>query len=415
MPEFLNLVSPQNAKDIFLNSINPLSEDEDITILEAIGRVTTRAVSSPIDLPEFNRSTVDGYALLAQDTFGASELMPAYIQIIGEVPMGVEPDYELIRGTCTLIHTGGMVPREANAIAMLEDCQITRGNELEVYKPVAIGENILKIGEDINKNDEVISSGTRLRSPEIGGLAAIGVTKIKVAKKPRIGILSTGDEVISPDKIPELGEVRDINTYTLKSMVDQYGATGMSYGIMRDDYESVYRAAMKAIDKCDMVVFTAGSSASSRDITVNVIDSLGDPGTLVHGINIRPGKPTILASCQGKPVVGLPGNPVSCLVIAWLYVKPAIDKLVGLKVINELPPYKVEIGVNIPSKTGREDWISVILQTVKQGVITKQIAYPRFSRSNLIFSLVNAEGLVRIPDESNGVEAGQIVDFYPLY
>ncbi len=413
MPEFLTLTPPDEARKLFLSKIPFHKVEEKIPMGISLGRTTTRPVFTSTPLPAFNRSTVDGYGLRAQDTFGASESMPAYLRIAGEVMMGQEPGKGIEMGACMLIHTGGMLPKNANAVVMLEDTQISHGNELEVLRPVAVGENVIKIGEDVAINDEVITAGTKLRSAEIGGLAAIGQIELFVSKRPRVAILSTGDEVVPPHQEPHAGEVRDINTNTLKAMLTHTGAVGISYGIRRDDFQEVLQAARQALDECDMLVFTAGSSASNRDITSRVIQSLGEPGVLVHGINIHPGKPTILAVSDGKPVIGLPGNPVSCLVIAWLYVKPAVELLSGLRPLPRMTQ-NIKVAINLPSKTGREDWIPVRIETVNPRGEYEPIAHPIHSRSNLIFSLVGAHGLVRIPENVNGVEAGQFLEYFPI-
>jgi molybdopterin molybdotransferase len=254
-------------------------------------------------LPSFRRTTVDGYAVKAQDTHGASESLPAYLSLAGEVPMGGEPDFSIDSSHCALIHTGGMLPTGADAVVMIEYTQKVRESEIEIMRSVAVGENVLQIGEDVKEGEEVIPEGTRLRPAEIGGLMALGITKISVAKKPKVGIISSGDEVVPPHEDLRVGQVRDVNTYTLSALVKDHGAIPIPYGIVSDKLSVLQDAAEKALQECDLVVITAGSSASTRDLTSQVIDGLGKPGVLVHGVNIRPGKPTILGVCGGKPVV----------------------------------------------------------------------------------------------------------------
>ena len=248
----------------------------------------------------------------------------------GEAPMGKTPDMDLQDGQAILIHTGGMIPAGADAVVMLENSQLNNASDLEIYKAVSKNENVILVGEDVNKGDLVIPAGRVIRPVEIGGLMSFGATWVDVIKKPKVGILSSGDEVIPPYLKPTTGQVRDINTSTMSALVMEAGGSPVAYPIIPDSEEALTLAVMKAYKECDMVLITAGSSASTRDLTSLVIAKLGKPGVLAHGVNVRPGKPTILAVCDGKPVIGLPGNPVSALVIADIFVKPVIRKLLQI-------------------------------------------------------------------------------------
>jgi molybdopterin molybdotransferase len=243
---------------------------------------------------------------------------------------------------------------------------------------------------------------------------ALGITRIRVARKPRIGIIATGDEVISPSNNPRLGQVRDVNSYSLAALIENAGGKPELYGIVPDKLELMMLAAEKSLKECDAVVITAGSSASSRDMTAEVINSLGKPGVLVHGVNVRPGKPTILAVCNGKPVIGLPGNPVSALVIANLFVVPVINKLLGVTIVHFQPYIKAVMAVNFPSQAGREDWIPVkLVPNIQKSIQNEEVGWlaePVFGKSNLIFSLAAADGFIRIPPESTGVSAGETLE-----
>ncbi len=249
-------------------------------------------------------------------------------------------------------------------------------------------------------------AGVRLRPAEIGGLMALGLTQVVVARRPRVGIISSGDELVSPHVQPALGQVRDINAYTLSALVEQTGGLPVRFGIQPDRADELLAVARQAMEQCDVVVITAGSSASTRDLTAQVIDALGEPGVLVHGVNVRPGKPTILAICAGKVVIGLPGNPVSALVIASLFVTPVLEAMLGLQ--RTLPPAGVQavLALNLPSQAGREDWVPVRLVASPQGYL----AEPVFGKSNLIFTLARADGLIRIPADANGLPAGARVE-----
>jgi molybdopterin molybdotransferase len=440
MPEFLRLSLPIEALQTLLGALpDKKLGTELIDTPNALERILAEDLRALHPLPEFPRSTVDGYAVRARDTFGVSESIPVYITCVGEVEMGKTPFFTLGPGKCALIHTGGMLPEGADAVVMLEFTQMVglpahqghkgvgtdtglAGNEqtrtahvpeIEFMHAVAEGENVLSIGEDVAADQVVLEAGRRIRPAEIGGCMALGIIHLRVVIKPKIGIISTGDEVIQPEQIPLPGQVRDVNSYSLAALVKGAGGEPVSFGIVSDSLEALKAAAKKAVSTCEAVVITAGSSASARDTTAEAIASLGPPGVLVHGINVRPGKPTILGIGGGKPVIGLPGNPVSALVIARLYVIPVIEKLLGARP-KPKPFVKAKLLVNIPSQAGREDWVAVKLlendRRFKGNGDAFYLAEPVFGKSNLIFSLVAADGLVRIPPEETGISAGEIVD-----
>jgi molybdopterin molybdotransferase len=434
VPEFLKLSRPLEALQTLLNAIpekEPISEE--IETAQSLNRILVEDIKSPHPLPEFSRSTVDGYALGARDTFGASDAMPGYLNLVGEIAMGEAPRISISKGSCALIHTGGMLPEGANAVIMVENTQIVSKennknkktgppyplekldySEVEIYRAVADGENVIRVGEDVAAGEIVLSSGIRMRAAEIGGSMALGIVSLRVAVKPKIGIISTGDEVINPNQKPHSGQVRDVNSYSLAALIIKAGGEPILYGIIPDNFELIKAASKKALKECSGLIISAGSSASERDLTALVINSLGNPGVLVHGINIRPGKPTILAVCEGKPVIGLPGNPVSALVIAGLFIIPVIEKLLSVKHSRPCPSVLAKITVNVPSQTGREDWVAVKLvhdnSTSLQTGEERWQAVPVFGKSNLIFSLAASDGLVRIPSESTGISANETVE-----
>ncbi|GIV64789.1 MAG: molybdopterin molybdenumtransferase MoeA [Bellilinea sp.] len=410
MPEFLELLPPTRALSYWLNFIpQSLKETERLAVVDALGRVAARPIFSPEPLPAFPRSSVDGYAVRAADTFGASESLPAYLMVKGELPMGTTPPFDLQPGEAALIHTGGMLPKGSDAVVMLEYTQPSRENEIEVLRAVAEGENVLKPGEDVKQGEEVVAASVRLRPPEIGGLMGLGILELDVLRRPRVGVLSTGDEVVPPEAAVQPGQVRDINSYSLSALVEQAGGIAQRYGIFPDQAAALEAGLRKALDECDAVLITAGSSASTRDLTAEVINRMGKPGVLVHGLNIRPGKPTILAVCDGKPVVGLPGNPVSALVIAYLFVQPVLNRLCGVPGLIH-PAIRAKLTVNLPSQAGREDYYPAKL-------VQKNNAWqadPIFYKSNLIFSLSRADGLIHIPEDATGLGAGEEADVYLL-
>ena len=410
MPEFLTLIPIQQALNILLSQMQVKITPERITSQHALGRVIVESICSPLPLPSFPRSTVDGYVVRASDTFGASESLPAYLRVIGEISMGSSPGFDINPGETGLIHTGGMLPESSNAVVMIEYTQLVGGDTIEILRSVAVGENIIKVGEDVQIGQEVIPAGERIRPAEIGGLAALGILEFEVSKKPIVGIISSGDEVIPPDGKLLPGQVRDINSYTLAALVDQTGAIPKQYGIFPDQAEVLEAACLQALDECDVLVITAGSSASARDLTAGVINRLGTPGVLVHGVNIKPGKPTILAICNNKVVIGLPGNPVSALVIAGLFLVPVIESLLGMKNVGFRPKILARLTTNIPSQAGREDWVAARLFSNQEGYQVD----PIFSKSNLIFSLVRANSMIRVPPDATGLSAGEQVEVVPL-
>jgi molybdopterin molybdotransferase len=332
--------------------------------------------------------------------------------------MGAAPAFTVQPGTCAIIHTGGMIPPGADAVVMLEYTQTVAATkektEIEIARAVAEGENVIRLGEDVAAGQVVLAAGERVRPATIGGLMAIGFTQLLVAAKPRIGIISSGDEVVEPSQRPAMGQVRDVNTYSLAALVTQAGGEPVQYGIVPDSLDAMKTVAAKALAECDVLLITAGSSASARDTTAEAIRSLGAPGVLVHGVSVRPGKPTILAVCDGKPVIGLPGNPVSALVIAGLFVVPVIERLLGVKRAHPRPTVRARLLVHLPSQAGREDWASVRLTVNpewKAGSDKPQwLADPVFGKSNLIFSLAVADGLVRVEPDATGISAGEVVD-----
>ncbi len=459
MSQFLQLVSPEEARTLlFSNLSGPFNSDqagflkntEIINTSLSMGWVSAKEIVAPHSLPEFPRSSVDGYAVRAGDTFGATDSMPAYLNLIGEIPMGETSSHELKSGQCVLIHTGGMMPKGADAVVMLEHTQEIKhkrvgmqgngenkdfveresnrfDNEIEIMRPVAVGENTILVGEDVVAGTVVLPKGRRIRPSEIGGLIALGILSLRVASKPRIGIISSGDEIVNPNSQIHLGQVRDINSYTLSALVTKSGGEPEFYGIVPDQMTQLKEVAAKALVECDAVVITAGSSASTRDTTAEVISSLGDPGVIVHGINTKPGKPTILGICSGKAVIGLPGNPVSALVNGYLFVVPLIEKLLGLPDntlpgSTGLPSVFARLTINLASQTGREDWWPVRLTPIPRsnnpysirdqgsGFIEDWQAEPIFGKSNLIFTLINADGLLRISPEITGLSAGERVE-----
>lgn len=410
MSEFFKLLPPQEAlAKLLVHLLAPL-ESETIPITEALDRVTAVSLHAPASVPAFPRSIMDGYAVRAADTFGASQTLPSYLTLIGEVPMGRAPDFDLRPGTCALVHTGGMLPGGADAVVMVELTQKSREDEIEVLKAVAPGENVLRVGDDILEGVEMLPAGHVLRAQDLGGLAALGFTMITVTRRPRVALLATGDEVVPPEVEPAPGQVRDVNTYSVAGQVQRAGGVPLRAGIAPDNYEDLLRMARTALESADMLVLSAGSSVSVRDMTTDVINALGAPGVLVHGVALKPGKPAILAVCgnagqRAKPVIGLPGNPVSAMVVADLFVVPAIYHLQGATAPRRLT-VRARLTHNLASQAGRLDYTPARLVT-REGELQVE---PIFGKSNQIFTLVFADGMIVTPADSNGLQAGEIVE-----
>lgn len=404
MTELFTVRTPAAAWQDFLQHFHPTVRAERMATIDALDRVLAETLLSPQDLPDFARSTVDGYAVNAADTYGATPTLPAFLTIAGEVPMGQASHLRLALGEAALVHTGGMVPSGANAVVMVENTQQVDASSIEVMKPVAEGENVIQVGEDVRRGQTILTPGRQLRPQDLGGLLALGITEVTVAVPPRVAILSTGDEVVPPTETPAPGQIRDINSYSLAALVTKAGGQPLRYGIIPDERTALEQAARRAYEEADLVVLSAGSSVSYRDMSVDVIAGLGQPGVLVHGVSIRPGKPTIMAICDGKPVFGLPGNPVSAMVIFDRFVTPTIRALLGAAPVPQ-PQIQARLSRNVASTTGREDYVQVRLEQRADGLW----ATPIFGKSNLIYTLVNAEGTIKVPLDSNGIAAGEWV------
>ncbi|MFN0074741.1 MAG: gephyrin-like molybdotransferase Glp [Chloroflexota bacterium] len=403
--ELFNVLTPPDALQRLLDHLTVRSPSERVLTADALDRVLAEDLDSPADLPSFPRSTMDGFAVRAADTHGATEGLPAYLTLVGEVLMGRRADITLGIGQAARIATGGMVPPGADAVVMVEQTQEASQELIEVLRPVASGENVIQIGEDVARGNPLLRRGHTLRSQDLGGLLAMGVTRVAVTQKARVGIISSGDEVIHPEQEPEPGQIRDINSYTLAALIRHAGHEPYILGIVPDDYGQLAATARAALDQHDVLILSAGSSVSTRDMTSEVIAALGSPGVLVHGVSLRPGKPTILAVADNKPVFGLPGNPVSCMVTFDLFVAPTLAHLCGQQQVPRTTR-RARLTRNIASATGREDYVQVRLEQ-RDG---EPWAEPVFGKSNLIYTLVRSDGMVKVELNQGGLVEGAWVD-----
>ena len=399
MSEMFTVLPPAEALATLFQQLPAAVRTETIASAEALDRVLAQRALAPHSLPSFPRSTMDGYAVRAADTFGATEQMPAYLELIGEIPMGRASQLCVAPAQAALVYTGGMVPPGADAVVMVERTQKLDASGIEVLRAVAPGENVIGVGEDVREGDRLFEPGHLVRPQDLGGLLALGITSVTVAGKPRVAIISTGDEVVPPGATPGPGQIRDINSYTVAGLVARAGGTPHLAGIIGDDYQALLDAAASALESADVLVISAGSSVSTRDLSAKVINDLGKPGVLVHGVAVKPGKPTILGVCGGKPVIGLPGNPVSAVVVAQLFLVPLLSRLLGLGQAPLRRQVTARLTHNVASVPGREDHVQVSLAE-RCGELW---AEPVFGKSNLIYTLVRSDGTFCVPLNSSGL------------
>lgn len=383
---------------------------ERLKIEECYGYIIAADVIAPEDLPAFSRSTVDGYALNSRDTFGAKENSPAYIAVKHEIFMGTVPDFKLGIAEAAKIPTGGMLPDGADAVLMLEHAQMISEDMIEVMRSVAPNENVIQNGEDIKKGETILTKGHRLRAQDIGALAGLGITEIDVFRKPVVSIISTGDEIVPASSPLKLGQVRDINSFTLSGLISEYGGIPVKKGIFKDDYNVIKDAMEGALQDSDMVLISGGTSAGTKDMTAQIINDIariyGSSGVLFHGVSLKPGKPMIGGVVNNKPILGLPGHPAATVVCFDLFIKPLMERLGGLNSRkNFVKTIKAKMAKSMASAAGREDHIRVYLKE-KEGEL---LAIPVLGKSGLITTLVRADGIVVIPQNKPGLDAGEEV------
>lgn len=378
---------------------------ERVPLLDALGRALARDAVASIDIPHFTRSSMDGYAVAAADTFGASESQPAYLSVRGAVAMGAAPAGKVGAGEAMRIATGGMLPRGADAVVMWEHTR-EGGDLLEVFRPVAPGEHVVTVGEDVREGERVLAAGRILRPADIGLLAGLGAAEVDVVRRPRVAIVSTGDELVGPEETPGPGQIRNVNQYSLGAWVRRCGGEALLLGRVPDDAAAILERLRAGIDAADLVLVSGGSSAGVRDLTRGVVEALGDPGLLFHGIAVRPGKPTVVGAHRGVPVFGLPGHPISAMVIFLVLVRPLIGRMLGVPAGEAATAVLARLADNLPSQAGREDYYQVTLREAAGGME----AVPVFRKSGLVTAMVRGRGMVRVPAEREGLEAGELVE-----
>jgi molybdopterin molybdotransferase len=370
------------------------------------GRVAAADVAAPDPLPGFPRSAVDGYAVAARDTFGAGEGLPAYLDVVGAVEMGRLPELEVGAGGVAEIPTGGALPRGADAVVMVEHTALVRPGQIELTRPAAAGDNVTRAGEDAAAGDVVVRRGARLRPQDVGLLAAVGVVELEVHRRPLVGIISTGDEVVEAGVSRLRGaQVRDANSHALAALVTELGGEPLRLGIVPDEPERLAGLCERVLSEVDVLVISAGSSVGARDATARVVSGLGPPGIWCHGLALKPGKPTLLAEVRDRPVIGLPGNPVSALVVMRLIGGPLLGLVGGASGPARRRSVVARLTRNVPSMTGRYDVVQVALDDGN--------AVPLFGKASLLSAMTRADGFIAIPDEVQGLAAGSEVEVEP--
>ncbi len=397
---------PEEVFSIISSEFHRLPEAERCPLARCCGRILAENITACENVPGFNRSTVDGYAVRAADTFGCSDSIPAILPVCGEVKMGKSPDFRLDFGTCAAIPTGGELPEGADAVVMVEYTEDYGDGSIGILKPASPGLNLILRGDDVFPGKVVLTAGRRLTPADIGALAAMGISEVPVCRSPIAGILSTGDELVPVDQVPEGGQVRDINSSLLEALCRECGAEPRLYGIIPDDILLLKAALEKALLECDLILISGGSSVGAKDATARVLEEYGQ--ILFHGVAMKPGKPTMLGSVSGKPVFGLPGHPVAAFFVTQLFVREAVSVLTGRR--REEHGISARLTEAVSTNHGRCEVCGIRLSE-RDGMLQ---ASPVHTKSGLISVLAGSDGYIIIPRDCEGLPAGREV-FVHLY
>lgn len=397
----LNVVSVEKAIEIIENEFSFIKTNkEKVSLADSIGRVLFDDIVSLCDIPSFNRSVVDGYAVVATDTYGSGESIPSQLKVVGEILMGEDATMKISTGECVRISTGGMLPRGADSVVMVENTDSTFDDFCLVFKSVSPFENVIRKGDDLKNGEVILKKGTVVTSKEIGVLASLGLTEVHVFEKIKVAVISTGDEIIPIENEPKSGEIRDINTHLLSALCEEYGCDVKTYGIVKDEFESINSAVAVASKENDIVLISGGSSAGAKDMTIKVMSGLGD--VFFHGVAMKPGKPTIFGKIANKAVFGLPGHPLAAYFVTVRLVGTLISRLYNNnkeKAVSFLP-----VSQNISSNHGREEIIVVKIEN--------ETVVPLLSKSSAVSSLSKSDGYIIIERNSEGLKKGEIVKVY---
>lgn len=379
---------------------------EMISIHEARGRILGEDLISDIHLPEFSRSVVDGYGVKASDSFGSSETMPTFFTLVGSVEMGDMSDISIQDGETVYIPTGGMIPEGVDAVVMIEYTEILDENLITVHKPAAPGDGIMAKGDDFKKGNILLNEGHKITSKDIGVMASLGKAEIKVYRKPLVTIISTGDELVNIQTQPKPGQVRDINGHTLWALCEDSGAKIHKMIRVSDEFEKCKQVLLSAITESDIVLMSGGSSQGNKDMTVDIINAVGSPGVFVHGIAIKPGKPTIIANVEGKAVFGLPGHPLSAIIVYKAIVDDFINQYYFEREKDFQKTIHAVLDSNVHSSEGRETYQMVKIHSNEEGNYT---AVPLYAKSGSVSLLMKADGYIKISIDQEGIMKGQKV------
>ena len=401
---FKHLTPTREAIQLLLQKLTVKLEDEEVPVDASLGRITASDVIATVDVPSYDRAAMDGFAVKAEDTYSASFSAPITMWLIGELLIEDTLQVEVGKGQCASIVTGAQLPAGSNAVVMVEYTRRLNDTTIEILSEVRPGENISRRGEDVSKGAAVLRSGTMLLPQDIGMLNALGTHQITVVRKPRVAVLSSGNEL--RDHSGSAGRIADVNRPMLIAACQNLGSTPIDLGIVIDDYEAIRAKLLEGLQVADVVLVTAGTSVGPADIVPKVIDSLGQPGMLVHGVAMRPSMPTGLAVVNGKPVISLPGYPVSAYLAFIEFVHPLIAHLLRTCL---LPPPKVRVKLNrrIPGILGSRTYVRVKVISSKDGLIAEPV---RTSGAGILSSLVQANGLIIVPENVEGYEEGALVD-----
>lgn len=380
---------------------------EKIHISEALGRVLAKNLEAPIMIPQFRRSTVDGYAVCAKDTWGASESTPVFLKMIGEVKIGFWAEQKLHSGECVYIPTGGMLPEGAQSVVMAEYCEIFDRDNIAIYDSIAVGKNMVEVGEDIRKEEILLKKGTQIEPRHIAALAAVGVTEVCVFKPLTITIISTGDELISPGEKREQAKIYDINTYGLATLAVKHGIKVINAYILKDQEPLLLEGITKAMKTSDIVIVSGGSSQGKKDMTREIMDTVASPGVFTHGLSLKPGKPTILAYDMRSETIlaGLPGHPVAAMIVFELLILWLDRYRLGIEEDYLIPAIMETNFASSPGKTTCQ-----LVELIKS--VDGYIAKPVFGKSGLITTLSRATGYVLIDKNKEGIKAGEQVEVH---
>ncbi len=398
MKNFFQVVPYQQALQELIAG-RPQQESQMTGLYDAVGCISAEDVYSGEDLPAFNRSTVDGYALRAEDIYGCSESSPGLLDCAGEIKMGQGATLSLNKGQCCWIPTGGMLPAGSDAVIMMEYTERLDEMTVLAHRPVALFENVMQIGEDVRKHQLILTAGQRIRPADIGLMASLGIEGLKAFKPYRVGIISTGDEIVPPEQQLGPGEIRDVNSYALYAAVDAYGAIPTVYPLVKDQFEDIERTVAAGLADNDILLLSGGSSVGVMDVTLEALMSFPNARMLFHGIAVKPGKPTLAVLINEKLVIGLPGHPVSALTIFYILVAPLLGPQSGL---CDCEGY---LNVNVFSQAGRDDFIPAAIEEYEG----QSLIRPLLGKSGLMSILSQARGFIHIPYEKQGIKAGEKV------